>query len=184
MNIYSELCQDRSLQLYKPPPPPSFLLPPHPPQPPVFVPSLSFVCLSLQNSWPEAQAFSLSVSSICQLPGLRHEQMSAPSSLAWAWRCVGVVDQCRGWPRSKWRLCIDTSGDNKREQWYGWTPGSQWGKQWLTDRLHACIPFSPLWKECLWKVCVVHLLEAHDAAWLQQDIHCGHCPYVSLYLWS
>lgn len=128
MKVYWKHCQDVSLHSV------NLLLPffnphIHPPQPPVFVPSSSFVSLSLQNSWPSLELLPLRCppSVGCRASSTSRCVLLLPST--WAWRCVwGVVADRRPGDLDQGRVRIDTRGDNKREQWYGWTPGRRWGE--------------------------------------------------------
>lgn len=91
MRVYWKPCQDVSLHSV------NLLLPffnphIHPPQPPVFVPSSSFVFLSLQNSWPSLELLPLRCppSVGCRASSTSRCVLLLPST--WAWRCV-----CGGW---------------------------------------------------------------------------------------
>lgn len=107
----------------------------HPPRPPLFVPSSSFVSLSLQNSWPSLELLPLRCrpSVGCRASSTSRCELLLPST--WAWRCVwGVALDRRTGDLDQGRVCIDTKEDNKGEQWCGWTPGRRWGGSsgWLT----------------------------------------------------
>lgn len=137
--------------VYKPPPP-SFLYltpPPHiqPPQPPVFVPSSSFVCLSLQNSWPEARALSLCVAVHLSAAGASCRSRCLHPSSTWAWRWGGWLTSGGLTKREFALTLVETIRGNNS---MGEHQGGGWGgtSGWLTVSVHTSPSFLCEVKEC------------------------------------
>lgn len=122
--------------LYKPLPPPF-----HEPAAAFIPSSLLLTPLSVFPSripsWLEAGALSVHLSASST------SECLTPSSSTWAWRCVslcvcgGRVVERRRLDLHRERVCIDTSGDNEREQWYGQT--GRWTGEAEADPPSPCI---------------------------------------------